>query len=221
MKRHPFGAGIPGLAALVAASLAVVCGCASPRQSPSPPPVAPGSPASAAPSKPAVSATDPLEAPLAAWRRSEPGAVAALVRVAFDQAGEPGFRRRWLQAVAGHEGALLATALEQASHEAREVGPVLRGLAAALGRDGSDAVRQATVREIANRECCLRRSFLAAALDGLADGIEAAPAAPAPDTESAVRLEELAGSNDAGVEAAARRVARYYPVGRVEPVPAP
>lgn len=159
-----------------------------------------------------VEVVDPIERVLGEVRRHEPGSTERFTALAFDAAADPARRRRLVEGAAGSEIPLLEHALAEAAHEAREVGPVLHDLAAAVGRRGTDEDRLAVVRETSGRECCLRRSFLAAALDGLADGLAAAASKPGPQAEAALRLRELMENRDPGVAAAAGRVAAYYPV---------
>jgi hypothetical protein len=188
----------------------VVVGCAS-----SPPPararVEAGAPSAVGPSPVPSVASDLLAQRVEALHRSDPGAAEALVGLAFDRAEEPGFPPRWVEAVEGYELVLFSLALGRAAGEARAIEPILRELAADLGRQGSDGVRLSVVREIAHRECCVRRSYLAAALAGLADGLDGAVEAPGPQAEAAARLEELASNRDAEVAEAAARVARCFP----------
>ena len=131
--------------------------------------------------------------------------------MAFYRAEDPRFLGLWLEATAGVRGALLAPALDQAMHEARDVGPVLRGLTAAMGRENPEPSGPRIVEEVARRNCCLRRGFMAAALDGLADGLELAEVKPAWDLETAVRLAEMGRSTDSSLAGAAVRLERYVP----------
>lgn len=178
-------------------------------------------------SQPASTPTAPAPAEVAAAtdparlaervRQGDAEAVPAYVAAGFELADRFSARQRWVEAVRGSEAMVLEQALELAKKEARDVGWVLRDLAFAIGRSGPETARLAAVREISGRECCLRRSFLGAALAGLGDGLEEASAPPAMQVEVALRLHELAGHSDPGVRKAAQRVAAYYPVPEAKP----
>lgn len=155
--------------------------------------------------------TDPWAPLVLGLQRGEPGAVERWVRAAFEATdrGEnpvPLLERACL----GREVVFFETAFDAASHEARDVGPCLEALAAAVGRAGPAESRRAVVREVSGRECCMRRSFMAAALRGLASGIAEGGGGAVVDAESAIRLDELVEVRDEGLAAAARLARRWF-----------
>ncbi len=83
-----------------------------------------------------------------------------------------------------------------------------RVLVATGGKAGAAVV----VRELWARECCMRRSFLAAGLWGVVDGLEARSAMTVQDAGTAISLGELADHADPDVAKAAGKARRYFTV---------
>lgn len=148
---------------------------------------------------------------MAAVEHGEDGALARLVAALFD-AGEAGREvpPRVTRAWAGREVPFFEAVFDAASKEARDVGRWLEASAAAVGRTGSPGAWRSVVREVSGRECCMRRSFMAAALRGLSSGIAEAGGVSAVDAESVLRLRELESLGDAQVAVAAREAQRWF-----------
>lgn len=135
-----------------------------------------------------------------------------LVEIASSQAEDPSVRARVLSVAAGRERELLERLLGRASHEVRDLGPLLREVAVASVRPEEGALALALIREVAVRECCLRRSLLAAALEGLADGFDRVGFTPRPMPEALKALAGLTALGDPEVASAAERVSRFFAV---------
>ncbi len=117
-----------------------------------------------------------------------------------------------LRAADGSEERLLEALLGRARFLSRDVSDVLRRTGRAVGRSGRWTAWRAAIREVSGRECCMTRRFLAATLDGLADGLDDAGVSRQDEVETALRLSELAGHADPGVAAAAARVLGHFEV---------
>ncbi len=102
--------------------------------------------------------------------------------------------------------------LGQLANETKDVGPVVRHAARALVLTGGTPGAAVVVRELWARECCMRRSFLAAGLWGVVDGLEALSAMPVQEAATAISLGELVGHADPEVGKAAGKAGRYFTV---------
>jgi hypothetical protein len=153
---------------------------------------------------------DELEELRGAVALGDSGALDRLAGIASAQAEDPAARARVLSLVAGRERELLERLLGRASHEVRDLGPLLRETAAAAVRPEEGALALALIREVAVRECCLRRSLLASALEGLADGFDRVGLVPGPVPEAVKALAGLSALGDPEVSRAAGRVSRFF-----------
>ena len=117
-----------------------------------------------------------------------------------------------IRGLAGQAERLLEALLDLARFLSQDVSPVLRATARAVGQSGRWTAWRSAVREVSGRECCMTRRFIAATLDGLADGLAASGVGVQNEAETALRLEELTAHHDPGVASAAVRVAKYFPL---------
>lgn len=139
--------------------------------------------------------------------RGGPGAMGVLAsQVAQAWEVSPQEHQVVLARLSGREFEFFSALFDVAAHESRDLSGWLDSAAAAVGRTGDAGVRLALVREVSGRECCMRRSFMAAALRGLARGMRESAggaALPVVEAEAVVRLAELARMGDEGVAQAA------------------
>lgn len=142
----------------------------------------------------------------------------ALAEVALSLPPEMPLEALVLPQIAGRECDFFSRLLGRAAHEARDVGPVIEQAGELVGRSAGAHDLLAFVREITHRSCCLRRSFLAAGLDGWVRGLEQRDDRPPVDPEVARRLTELASNPDAGLARAAYGALPFF---SLEDAPAP
>lgn len=139
-----------------------------------------------------------------------PGTLEEWVDWAFDRVGEEHGQEEVLAGVQGRERAFFEEVLGRAAKEGRDVGVAVRsaalGLVLAEGTGGAAVV----VREVWARACCMRRSFLAAGLEGMAEGLALLDSAPVVDGASAGALLELSSNADPLVADAAAGVLCYF-----------
>ncbi len=139
-----------------------------------------------------------------------PGTVEEWVDWAFDRVGEEHGQEEVLAGVQGRERAFFEEVLGRAAKEGRDVGVAVRsaalGLVLAEGTEGAAVV----VREVWARACCMRRSFLAAGLEGMAEGLALVDSAPVVDGASAAALLELSSNIDPMVAGAAAGALCYF-----------
>lgn len=114
----------------------------------------------------------PAEAPAeAATRRAlasgDEAAWQTLVLRLLAQAEDPAVRAEGLALAAGQEEELFRRLLDQAAKQSGPAEAVLRASAYAVGRHAPPVASEHLLELIAHRECCLQRSHLAAALEGL------------------------------------------------------
>lgn len=133
--------------------------------------------------------------------------------------GRPEGRAALVAAGAGREFEVFALLLARSANESREVGPVLGWAAARVGQVRRPGDLLSMARELQHRECCLRRSFLAASLEGLARGLADPPVATAVASETLARFAELSVHADAGVAAGAREVLVWLTPAGAEETP--
>jgi hypothetical protein len=133
-----------------------------------------------------------------------------LAQNALEHAHDAQVRRSTLQAAAGSEFEYFKLLLPRAQKASQDVGAVLKEAAEAVGMEDDPAAHGALIREIAAYECCMRRSFLAASLRGLIDGLQARGASPIEDSGAAQRLSDLALSPDLELAEAARKAAAFF-----------
>lgn len=124
-------------------------------------------------------------------------------RTALGQGADPEALAATFRRVPGGELDLLARMLNAAMHESRDVGAALRVAAGLAGQAELDRAGCRVVGEVAGRVCCLRGSFAARALDGLADAVRAGSVPVCLDAETAGRLEVMRASPDRDLAASA------------------
>ncbi|MGE3308910.1 MAG: hypothetical protein AB7O66_03000 [Limisphaerales bacterium] len=116
-------------------------------------------------------------------------------------------------ALRGREQEFFLELLARLVGETREVDEVIREAARRLAVLDAGRGGVVVARELWARECCMRRSYLAGGLRGLADGLgEVAPGGIL-DAGAALMLGELAEHPDVGVAEAARAARGYFRTG--------
>ncbi|MBX3746298.1 MAG: hypothetical protein KF833_13410 [Verrucomicrobiae bacterium] len=103
--------------------------------------------------------------------------------------------------------------LSATARETRDVSGLLRQAAEGVGCLPRPGDWLALIREVVSRECCDRHAFLAAALSGMARGIELARHSAPIDPEAVWRLDDLAQHPDPGLAHAARMVQPHFQPG--------
>lgn len=136
------------------------------------------------------------------------GALPGLVALAIESVDDPQARASLLAAAVGHEVELVTLSLDRGLRESRDLAPWLRQVALAAVLSGGGLAGGRVIEEVVVRECCLRRGFMAATLDGVADGLGMGIAGPGLELPPLAirRLEELRRHADAEVARAAERV---------------
>lgn len=139
--------------------------------------------------------------------------VAEWATLALERIGDASTEARVRAGIRENERAFFMEVLGRLARETRDVGPVVHLAARSwVSREGVSAAA-AIVSEVWSRECCLRRSFLVAALDGVwvgMGGTETAKLARVVDASTALKLQELAEHPDAGVARAARTLGSRF-----------
>jgi len=141
--------------------------------------------------------------------------LAEWVSIAFGAVGDAGTEARVSAGTQGNESDFFMEVVGRLARETRDVGPVVRWAARNwVMRDDTAAAK--VVTEVWARECCLRRSFVVEALDGVLsgmDGTESGGDIPVVDASTALKLAELSEHADAGVARAARALGRRFSMG--------
>lgn len=135
---------------------------------------------------------------------------AELVALGLEHRDAPASIERITLAVGEAAMVWLRDLLSATARETRDVSPLLGQAGMAVGCLPREDDWLALIREVTARECCERHAFLAAALAGMAQGIERAGHPPAISPEAVWRLAELAGHPDPALAAAARRAQPHF-----------
>lgn len=138
--------------------------------------------------------------------------VAALVVLAIQQVEDAAALDAVFSMARGREAEFFAAVFERSALEMRDVSLVFhrsaRELVAAEGPPGAAIA----IRELRDRECCTRRSFLAAALVGVAEGLGLRGEEAIQDAATVARLVDLAGHADREIATGAREAMKHYRV---------
>ena len=141
--------------------------------------------------------------------------VAEWASIAFGGMDEAGTQARVSAGTRGIESAFFMEVFGRLARETRDVGPVVRMAARNwVLRDKTAAAK--VVSEVWARECCLRRSFLVEALEGVRLGMDGARpgiGGSVEDASTALKLAELSEHPDDGVARAARVLESRFSMG--------
>ncbi len=99
-----------------------------------------------------------------------------------------------------------AAVLNVAMRESRDISASVSTAATLAVHSGQERAGCRAVEEVVNRVCCLRSSFVAAALDGIVRAYQDKPLTRCPDAAMAGHLETLRRDPDQEVAAAASRL---------------
>jgi hypothetical protein len=139
-----------------------------------------------------------------------PEGLSAMVTAALEHPADPEVRSAVVAAAGERQFALFKLLLSRAVKEPRDIRILLENAAGAVGQRNRKAEIESAVCEIANRECCLRRSFLAAALNGLVEGSETTGDPAVLGADGSGCLDRLLAHPDAELAAAARRAQAHF-----------
>ena len=121
--------------------------------------------------------------------------------------GNPALESSGERLAEGRAAELFEVFLGRAANHVPDTSRWVRLLAEWVGRYGSDAGVARVIADLAGRECCLRRAYLAAGLEGLTRGLDSAGAS-VKDPSALARVAVLAGNRDPAVAAAATALLR-------------
>ena len=139
-----------------------------------------------------------------------PEAWEALVALLLEDPDRPDLHEMATLAVGDRALTLLRRLLSATNREVRDVSPLLRRAGEAVGCLPIPDDWLETIREVTNRECCERNSFLAAALSGMARGMTMAGHGPTIEPEAVWRLAELADHPDPVLSQAAMEAQPHF-----------
>lgn len=145
-----------------------------------------------------------------ALQEQRPDALSHLGRFTLDYCDQPSLLAQAIQTARDQELPLLINLLDRGQQDSRAIEPAFRSLAETIGagRRESDIIQ--LIREVAHRECCLRRSYLAATLEGLTVGLDRAGSPPIVSADAIQHLRDFTSQSDLDLAVAAAAASQFF-----------